>query len=293
MELAPLIAIALPLALFMVMLGMGMTLSAEDFRRVARESRAFTLGLAAQFLMLPVLAGAIVIGLDLAPEIAVGLLVLSFCPSGTTSNLFSYLARADVALSISLTAIASVITPFTVPVLTRLALDWQMGTGLAVPFPVVKTMLQLAAVVLVPVALGMWWNSRKPTNCGFWQPRIHRVSIALFAAVIIAMVIDLRGAMPGFLAVAGVACVTMILAAMGLGWTLARLAGLKPRQVKTISIEVGMQHGGMALVVTQGVLASPTMSIVPIVYGLLMLIPILLLVAVVRVRGPGSARRPL
>ena len=282
MELAPIIQIGLPVALFMVMLGMGMTLEADDFRRVASQPRAFSLGMAAQFLLLPLLAAVIVVLFALPPELAVGLLVLSFCPSGTTSNLFSYLARADVALSISLTAFASVVTPFTVPLLTGWALQWQLGAAQPIPFPVIKTMLQLAVVVLIPVVVGMAWKSRAPQSCNYWQPGIHSLSVVLFVLVISAMVIDLRAQLPLFLAITGLVCVTMITIAMTLGWAVARLGRLNVRQTKTISIEVGMQHGGMALVVTQGVLDNSTMSIVPVMYGLLMLIPILVLVVSVR-----------
>ena len=289
MELAPLVQVALPVALFLVMLGMGMTLRLLDFRRLVGAPRAFALGLGAQFLALPLLAMIIVVGFELPPELAVGLLVLSFCPSGTTSNLFSYLARADVALSISLTAVSSVVTPFTVPLLTRFALEWQLGAERSIDFPVAKTMLQLAVVVLLPLAVGMIWNERRPVACGRWQPFVHRLSVALFGAVILAMVVDLWEPMPEFLAAAGAACIAMIVSALVLGWSLASLAGLDPRQVKTVSIEVGMQHGGMALVVTQGVLASATMSIVPVLYGLLMLIPILILVVAVRIRGRDRA----
>ena len=282
MELALIIRIGLPVALFAVMLGMGMTLGADDFRRVVNRPRAFALGISAQLVLLPLLALVLVELFELPGELAVGLLVLSFCPSGTTSNLFSYLARADVALSISLTAVASVVTPFTVPLLTRWVLEWQMGAAQPVPFPVVKTMLQLAVVVLLPVAIGMIWRSRRPAVCRRWQPWVHRVSVALFAVVILAMVVDQWERLSQSLAVAGVVCLVMIVCALALGWVVARIGRLDTAQTKTISIEVGMQHGGMALVVTQGVLANPTMSIMPVMYGLLMLIPILLLVAVAR-----------
>ena len=140
---------ALPLALFLIMLGMGMTLGREDFERVGRQRKAFAVGMASQMLLPPIIAAVLAVVFALPPELAVGLLVLSFCPSGTTSSLFSYLCGADVALSISLTAVASVITPFSIPLLTELLLGWQLGREQAVPFPVLQTMLQLAAVVLL------------------------------------------------------------------------------------------------------------------------------------------------
>ena len=128
MELDPVVRAGLPIALFLIMLSMGMTLRVADFDRVVREPRAFSVGVISQLLLPPALAFCLILLFTLPPALAVGLMVLSFCPSGTTSNLFSHLARGDVALSISLTAVASAITPFTVPLLTEQVLVWQLGT---------------------------------------------------------------------------------------------------------------------------------------------------------------------
>ncbi len=290
MELTPLLAAALPLALFLIMLGMGMTLERADFERVGRRGKAFAIGFAAQMLLPPLLALGLVFVFSLPPALAVGLLVLSFCPSGTTSNLFSYLAGADVALSISLTAIASLVTPFSIPLMTELVLQWQYGTQQSVNFPVLETILKLAVIVLLPVAAGMLWRVRAAASCRRWQPRLHRFSMLLFAAVIIGIVLDQGAQLADFFATAGTVCLTLVLLAMLLGWQIARVAGLPQRQVKTISIEVGMQHGGMALVVTQGVLHNPEMSIIPLTYGLLMLIPVTALAAFARRRSAATGQ---
>jgi len=284
MELDPVIRTGLPVALFLIMLSMGMTLGAADFRRVVIKPRAFGVGFASQMLLPPILAICLVMLFALPPELAVGLMVLSFCPSGTTSNLFSHLSGADVALSISLTAVASLVTPFTLPLLTEQVLVWQTGAGQPVPFPVLKTTLQLAVIVLLPVSAGMLWRHRASSSCARWQPVLQRFSILLFVLVIIGIVVQQRGNLPRYLAMAGAVCVLMVLAAMTFGWLIARVGRLPVRQRKTVSIEVGMQHGGMALVVTQGVLMNPTMSVVPLMYGLLMLIPVITLVVATRWR---------
>ena len=288
MELSALLRAGLPLALFLIMLGMGMTLERADFERVVKHGRAFIVGIGSQFLLPPLLAVCLLLAFSLPPEFAVGLLVLSFCPSGTTSNLFSYLSGADVALSISLTAVASLVTPFSVPLLTELVLAWQFGTQQAVPFPVLETMLKLAVVVLLPVIAGMAWRARGPASCARWQPRLHRLSVVLFACVIAGIVVEQSDRLADNLATAGTVSLLLVVAAMLLGWQVARLAGLGPRQVRTISIEVGMQHGGMALVVTQGVLQNAAMSVIPLTYGLLMLLPVIALVVVSRRSGRGE-----
>jgi BASS family bile acid:Na+ symporter len=278
MELGALLNAGLPLALLLIMLGMGMTLDVADFVRVGSQGRGFVIGFTAQMLLPPLIAVGLVFAFTLPPEFAVGLLILSFCPSGTTSNLFSYLAGADLALSISLTAVASLITPFSVPLLTEVVLGWQMGAQQAVPFPVVEAIMKLAAVVLLPVAGGMLWRARKPDSCRRWQPRLHRLSVVLFACVIAGIVIEQSEKLVDNLASAGTVSLVLVLAAMLSGWQVARLGGLSRQQTRTISIEVGMQHGGMALVVTQGILHNPAMSVVPLTYGLLMLLPVIALV---------------
>ena len=282
MELTPLLGAALPLALFIIMLSMGMTLERSDFVRVATHGKAFWIGLSSQMLVPPLLAIALVWIFSLPPALAVGLLVLSLCPSGTTSNLFSYLARADVALSISLTAVASLITPFTVPLFTELVLLWQYGTQQSVSLPVLETMIKLLLIVLLPVVMGMLWRIHGPTSCARWQSLLHRFSVLLFAAVIVGIVVDQGAQLADTIATAGTVCMVLVVLAMLSGWYLARYARLPERQVKTVSIEVGLQHGGMALVVTQGVLHNSEMSIIPLTYGLLMLIPVIMLVAFTR-----------
>ncbi len=282
--------IALPLALFLIMLSMGMTLERGDFERVGKQRKAFLIGMASQMLLPPAIAVCLAVAFALPPEFAVGLLILSFCPSGTISNLFSYLCRADVALSISLTAAASVITPFTIPLLTEALLAWQLGAERQVAFPVVKTMFQLAAVVLLPVMLGMLWRKSYRLTCRRWQPRLQRISVGLFTLVVVAIVVDLGADLSAHLADAGAVCMALVLSAMLLGYLDARHAGLDQRQVRTISIEVGMQHGGMALVVTQGVLMNSTMSVVPVTYGLLMLIPAVLMAINTRI---NAQREPI
>ena len=277
MELDPVIRTGLPVALFLIMLGMGMTLRVDDFARVAKEPRGFGVGFATQMLLPPTLAISLIVLFALPPELAVGLMVLSLCPSGTTSNLFSYLSDADVALSISLTAVASVVTPFTVPLLTELVLAWQLGDSQTVPFPVLTTMLQLAVIVLLPVTAGMLWRARAAQSCLRLQPMVQRVSIGMFALVILGIVVQQSDHLPRYLAMVGALCMVMVVAAMLGGWLVARGFGLAAKQRKTVGIEVGMQHGGMALVVTQGVLLNPTMSAVPLLYGLLMLLPVIAL----------------
>ncbi|MCK5918029.1 MAG: bile acid:sodium symporter family protein [Cocleimonas sp.] len=274
MELTLFIKIGLPVSLGFIMLSMGLMLKLSDFKQVLRYPKAFLVGLSAQMLLVPLLALFLLQFFDLPPLLAVGLLVLSFSPGGTTSNLFSYLAKGDVALSIALTACASLITPFTLPFLTELALQFFMGENKDIVIPIGLTMKRLLIVTVVPVLIGMSIKLLKPVWAEAIQPVIHKLSILLFFTVIFSMIISQWEQMPRFLEQVGVITTLMIILAMLSGYVLAKSTGLTAKQVKTMTIEVGMQNGGMALIVTQGVLDNPTMSIVPVIYGLIMLVPI-------------------
>jgi BASS family bile acid:Na+ symporter len=273
MELELFIRIGLPVSLATIMFSMGLALQPTDFQRVVAKPNAFFTGLGAQMLLLPLLALVLQWMFHLPPLLAVGLMVLSFCPGGTSSNLFSYIARGDVALSVALTAAASVITPFTIPILTEVALHSQLGESRQVSIPIILTMFRLLIVTIVPLSAGMLWNRLWSVSAEKAHVMLHRLSIALFALVIISIVVQQLGKSFGFFGQIGVVCAVMILAAFFTGYVISRLSGLDGFQRKTVVIEVGMQNGGMALIVTQGVLHNPTMSMVPIVYGLLMLVP--------------------
>jgi len=266
-----------------------MMLKTLDFKQVASHPKAFFIGLSAQMLLVPLLALILLQIFKLPPLLAVGLLILSFSPGGTTSNLFSYMAKGDVALSIALTTAASFITPFSIPLLTELALNMQMGENKDIVIPVGLTMKRLFVVTILPVVIGMAWRYFKSDLADKVQPIIHKMSVLLFLTVIFSIIINQWDKMPKFLDQVGLITSIMIIVAMSLGYFIAKLASLNKQQIKTLSIEVGMQNGGMALIVTQGVLNNPTMSIVPVIYGLIMLFPVIIFVVVSRQREASPA----
>ena len=171
---------------------------------------------------------------------------------------------------------------FKLPPLLAVALNMQLGENKEIIIPIGLTMKRLFIVTLLPVIVGMVWRLFKPLLADKIQPVIHRISVSLFLAVILSMILSQWQKMPEFLSQVGTIVSVMIVLAMLLGYYIAKITRLNARQVKTISIEVGMQNGGMALIVTQGVLHNPTMSIVPVIYGLIMLIPVILFVVIQR-----------
>ncbi len=274
MELSSFIKIALPVSLAFIMLSMGMTLVFDDFARIWRAPKSIAVGLSAQILFVPLIAVSLLLFIDLPPVMAAGLMILSFCPGGTTSNLFSYLSRANVALSISLTAVASLITPFTIPFLSSLTVQNLLGENAGVSIPIGLTMFRLVIITILPVTIGMVLKARFPVAVSHWQPWVNRGAVSVFVTVIGAIVFQQWAQLPDLVAQGGVIVMLMILCAMAVGYAVSKVAGMDDPDKRTITIEVGLQNGGMALVVTQTVLHNAAMSVMPVLYGLLMLIPV-------------------
>ncbi|RTE67634.1 bile acid:sodium symporter family protein [Amphritea opalescens] len=273
------LSLLLPIALFVIMLGMGLTLTLGDFIRLRSRPVAIIAGLLLQLVLLPLLAWLVVMLMDLPVLLAAGLLIVSFAPGGATSNMISYLCRADTALSISLTAITSLIIPFSLPWLTWLTLEYLLGEGVLVALPVLTTIMKLVVVTLVPVTLGVVINHRWPLLCAQLQRPIKVLSLVFMVIVVVMISWANRQVLPQLLPVLSPAIILLASSAMILAGVLARyLLGLSTATALTLSIETGIQNAGTALMVTGALLQQPEMSLAVLLYGILMQIPALLLV---------------
>ena len=163
MESSFLTAVFLPFALFIIMLGMGLGLTVKDFTRIFVEPKAVIIGLIAQLIIVPVVGFLLAMFFPLSPELAVGVVILAACPGGPTSNLVTYLVKGNVALSITLTAISSLVTVFTIPLVVNLAMQQFMAESVALQLPFLKTVIQIAVITLIPVSLGMLTHHYAPT----------------------------------------------------------------------------------------------------------------------------------
>ena len=264
--------VVLPLSLFIIMLGMGLSLKLNDFTRVVQIPKAMIIGITCQMILLPLIGVAIIMIFALPPELAVGLIILTLCPGGTTSNMFSYLARADVALSITLTAVISLVTPFTIPLLTGLAMEMLMENPNQFSIPIGKTIIQLLAITVVPVAIGMFLFKKFPAFATKMEKPVKIFSIVLLFIIIAAIVARSWSSMAGFFAQTGLATLTLNLISMVAGYSIANAAKLDKRQAATVGIEVGIQNGTMALLVTGTILGNAAMAIPAVTYSLLMFI---------------------
>lgn len=270
MEATLLTKVVLPLALFVIMLGMGLSLKLDDFRRVGRHPKAVALGVLGQMVVLPAVAWLIVSLFGMAPALGVGLMVLAFCPGGTTSNMISYLAKGDLALSVTLTAVVSLVAPFTIPLLTGLAMTQLMGEAEAISLPLGKTILQLTVITIVPISIGMAIHKRFEGFAKAADKPVKIISLLFLALVIAGVVKQTWAELPGFFAQTGLAALTLNVLTMAIGFALGVVGRLKRTQSITLGIEVGIQNGTTALLVTGTLLANPTMSIAPAIYSLIM-----------------------
>lgn len=267
-----LLEIVLPISLFIIMFGMGLSLTFKDFERVALFPKAVLVGLLAQLLLLPLLGFMVATMFHLEPLLAVGLMVLSCCPSGPTSNMYSYLFKGDVALSVTLTALISVIKPFTLPFLTYYSMVYFMGEGKTIELPILKTILQLFIITVLPVGIGMVVKKYSPKFATACEKPVKVFSMIILFAIIAGLVKQNWEKMWGFFAQSGVAALTMNCICISLGFLLGLLLRLSRTQAVTIAFELGIQNGTTALLVTGTILQVPTMTVVPITYSLLMFV---------------------
>jgi bile acid:Na+ symporter, BASS family len=263
--------VLLPLALILIMFGMGMSLTPADFKQVLLKPKAKLLGLTCQLLLLPLLAFALAYAFRLPGELATGLLLLAACPGGPTSNIITHLSKGDTALSVTLTAISSVITVFTIPIVVGFAMDHFMGSQATIHLPFGKTLIQLMAVTLVPISLGMTLHAARPSLTQRMGRPVNLLSLAFLALIILAAVLKEKD-LAAQIAAAGPATVALNLSAMALGFAAAALFKLPTSQRSTIAIEVGIQNGTLALAIALGMLESSRIAIPAVVYSLFMFV---------------------
>lgn len=272
MESNALTAIFLPLALFIIMFGMGLGLTPKDFRRILIEPKGVILGLIAQLVVLPAV-GFILAGLfPLSPELAVGVVILAACPGGPTSNLMTYLAKGNVALSITLTAISSLITVFTIPLIVNRAMQRFSSAEAALQLPFLGTVLQIAVITLIPVSLGMVLNRWVPTIANRLEKWVKWLSLLFLGLIIVGLLAKERANVGGFFLQVGGVTVTLLMLTMAIGYAIATLAKLDRRSTAAITIEVGLQNGTLAIAIASApsFLNRPSMAIPAAIYSLLM-----------------------
>jgi BASS family bile acid:Na+ symporter len=262
--------VALPAALAVIMFGLGLSLTVDDFVRVTRRPRAAVVALALQLLVLPALCFGLVVLAGLEPVLAVGMVLLAASPGGTTANLFSHLFRGDVALNITLTAINSLVAVVTLPVITNLAIDFfdpEDGGTLGLQFG--KT-LQVFAIVLVPVVIGMLVRRRATDFADRMDKPVRILSAVVLALVIVGTIVAERDNITGYLADVGLPALLFCLASLATGFFVPRLLGVVRGQAVASAFEIGVHNGTLAIAVAISVLGSVELAVPAAVYSVIM-----------------------
>jgi bile acid:Na+ symporter, BASS family len=248
-EQSPLVEIGLPIALFIIMVGIGLTLTRADFRREAEHPRAIIVGSVVQIIGMPLLAFGIALLLNLDPLIALGLVILAACPGGTTSNLVTLLARANVALSIVMTVVASIITIVTLPLAANLMLALQpIDVDEPIRVPLERSIGLLVVIILVPIGIGMVLRARRPEVAARAERGVSAFGALVLVLLIVAIAYDLREDLVDFLIQAGPAALLLNVGGMAVGLALG-VKVLSGRDARTCAVELGIKNGTLGILV--------------------------------------------
>lgn len=262
--------VGLPIALAIIMFGLGLDLTLADFRRIGRHPKAVAIALVCQIVVLPAICFGLVLAFDLEPLLAIGMLLLAASPGGTTANLFSHLFRGDVALNISLTAINSILALVTLPLITNAAIDhFDQGDSVSLPFGEV---VQVFAIVLVPVAIGMAVRASRPAFAERMDRPVRIGSALILALLVLGILVDQRDNVTDYLAEVGLVAALFCTISLVLGYVVPRALGVRDDQAIASSMEIGVHNGTLAIFVAVEVLDSTEVSVPAAVYSIVMFV---------------------
>jgi bile acid:Na+ symporter, BASS family len=270
MEASILTQLFLPLALAVIMFGMGLSLRFDDFKRILIYPKSVAIGLTNQLVLLPLVAFGLIKVFGLQTELAVGLMILAACPGGATSNLITHLAKGDSALSITLTAFSSLITVFTIPFIVNFAILYFIPNGEEQQLNVFGTVISVIFITIIPVAIGMMVLKKSPQLAQKWDAPFRKISAIFFVIILLAAILKERENLIEYFAEAGPVALTLNLATLILGYFSGIIFGLDKKQSTTIAIESGIQNGTLGITIAATLLVNSTMAIPSAIYGLLM-----------------------
>lgn len=262
--------IILAISLIIIMWGMGLSLVLDDFKRVLKYPKAIAVGLTNQLILLPMIGFILASTFTLSPEIAVGVMILATCPGGPTSNLIAHLAKGDTALSVSLTALSSIISIITIPFVINYALVAFLQEGQIIQLDISKTILQIFVIVLIPVSLGMFIKNKSPKFADKMEKPVRIASAVVLGLVIVGIILKERANMTTYFEQAGIVALSLNIASMAIGFLSARLLNISKKQAISISIESGIQNGTMAIMIATTLLSNTAFAVAPAIYSILM-----------------------
>ena len=251
---------------------MGLGLTLNNFKQVFIQPKAAITGLVAQLILLPLVGFILATVFPLSPELAVGVTILAACPGGPTSNMITYLVKGNVALSVTLTAISSLITVFTIPLIVNFAMQNFMGENTALRLPFVTTIIQIAVITLIPTGIGMILHRYRPKFAAKAKKTVKWLSLFFLTLIIVGLLIKERDNVVNFFYQVGGVMLTLNIVMMFIGYQIANITKLDRPSAKAIAVEVGIQNGTLAIALASSPtwLNSPTMAIPAAIYSLIM-----------------------
>ena len=272
----------LPLALAFIMFALGLGLTGGDFLRVAKQSRDFFVGAFSQIILLPIIAFILVKVWPIAPELAIGVMIIAAAPGGVTSNILTSFAKGDVALSISLTAIISLLSVITIPFIVLTSVGLLSNTNVIEDISLISMSRDMFLIVTVPVILGMLFRRFISGIASKFEPIAKKISIVLFVLVLLGAVAAERENVVSYFAQAGLITLVLNIIMMVVAFYLAQLLGSKPEQKKCITIECGLQNGTLAIFVATSIFGGGMYVIPAATYSLIMFATSLVFVYLVK-----------
>lgn len=264
--------ILLPLSLAFIMFSVGLELTIADFKRVAVQPKDFFIGALSQVVLLPAVAFLLVSVWPLDPALAVGVMIIAACPGGVTSNLMTYLARGDTALSVSLTAIISLLSVVTLPLIVGFSIVYLMNAASAPDISIGRTVIGVFIITTVPVAIGIAVKRYAPVFAKTFEAKARIVASVLFVVIILGAVASERANIVDYFVQAGPATLALNVIMMALAYGLARFTGLGRPQRTAITLECGLQNGTLAIFVALTLIGNTTMMVPGGIYSLLMFV---------------------
>jgi bile acid:Na+ symporter, BASS family len=271
MEASLITNVLLPVALGIIVLGLGLSLTIADFTRVVRFPKAVLVGLFIQMFVLTAICFGVCVVLKLPPELAVGMMLLAAAPGGATANIYSHLAHGDVALNITLTAVNSALSLLTLPFIVGFALQYFMASDQYVP-PPFKKIVEVGVIILGPVMVGMLIRARATSFAMAMEKPIRIFSVLLLAALVIISVAQSWDVVVRSFAAVGLACLVFNVLSMSIGYAVPLAVKLPRGQAIAIAMEIGIHNGTLAIYIALNILGNSVMSIPAAIYSLIMFV---------------------
>jgi BASS family bile acid:Na+ symporter len=254
--------ILLPISLAIIMFGMGLSLVSGDFTRLFTYPKAVLVGLCNQLMFLPLIGFTIAVLFSLNPSMAIGVMIISICPGGPTSNLITQVSRGNIGLSVTLTALSSLITVFTIPILLSKFIAYFIGDNdVVIQIPILETMLQILVITVIPVSIGMMIRKRREAFALRMEKPMRTASTVLFVIIFLIIIIANKDNLIQAMKEVGLPTLLLNLSTMGLGYLSAKLFGITGKSQISITIESGIQNGTLAFVIATTMLNNIEMGL--------------------------------